>query len=457
MLVGLIQLRERFERFLRIDDRVSTATRARARIVYATGLIFLVVQFLNMISMFIVYGGWTAQHNISVFSSFIFLGMTIAVRYTKSPVFYGSAYALLALTTVYAAAAVQTIPGVPPYGINTALLPTLCASSAFIAFIGTRNISIGYILGSLALIGIMYTITASSNPTGVDAILAWQRTIQACVAVLLVGPICTIIADVVYRNLTHLEGAVARAQSAEKARSNFLATMSHEIRTPLHGILGLSDMLARSNLQDPQGRYAQLITVSANNLMEIIDEVLDMARLEDGTVKLKAEPFAPAALLQDVCDLFAVKAGQKNLWMGTDIDSNIPATLIGDNSHLRQVISNLVGNALKFTQLGGVRIGARLAGINNEMAAVQFYVQDSGVGIPLEDQEAVFERFTQTESAKTTKTKGTGLGLSICRELTDMMGSTLELQSTPGAGTTFYFTLTLPIATATETAQTQAA
>lgn len=447
MLMGIKQLRLRFERFLRIDDSCGTATRARARIVYATGLIFLIVQQMNMVSMYVVYGDWTSQHDISVLSSLVFIGMTVAIRFTKSPVFYGLAYSMLALVSIGFAALIVTIPGEPPYGINTSLLPVLCASAAFIAFIGTRLVSVFYIVSSLVLIGLLYKVTASGNPTGVDAILAWQRTVQACVALLLVGPICTIIADVVFRNLTELETALVRAKSAEQARSNFLATMSHEIRTPLHGILGLSDMLARADLPATQGRYAQLITVSANNLMEIIDEVLDMARLEDGTVRTKAEPFAPATLLQDVCDLFAVKASQKGLWMGTDIDPNIPLTLIGDNSHLRQVISNLVGNSLKFTQAGGVRIGARLAGINDHAAAVQFYVQDSGVGIPIEDQIAVFERFKQTDSAKTSTTKGTGLGLSICRELTDMMGSTLELQSAPGEGTTFYFTLTLPIAT----------
>lgn len=446
----------RLERFLKIDQSSGSATRIRARIVYATGLIGFCVQLLNMISMGVVYGGWTSQHVITLAACVVFLTMTVAVRYTKSPTFYGAVYATLAIVSIGVAASIQTVPGEPAYGINTALVPAISASAALIAFIGTRLVSALYIFASLILIAVLYKVTASSSPTGVDAILAWQRTVQASIATLMVGIICTAVANIVFQNLTELETALTRAKSAEKARSDFLATMSHEIRTPLHGIIGLSDMLDRSELPEPQGRYAQLITVSAHNLMEIIDEVLDMARLEDGTVRLKAEPFAPAALLQDVCDLFAIKASQKGLWIGTDIDPNIPARLIGDNSHLRQVISNLVGNALKFTQSGGVRIGARLAGINAGSATVQFYVQDSGVGIAVEDQVDVFERFKQTESAKTTTTKGTGLGLSICRELTEMMGCTLELKSARDEGTVFYFTLTLPIATA-ETALTQAA
>lgn len=446
----------RFERFLRIDQSLGSACRIRTRIVYASNLICFCMQLLNMVSMGVVYGGWTVQHDIAVAACVVFLAMTLAVRYTKSPTFYGAMYGTLAIFGIAVAASMETIPGVPPNGINTALVPGIPATAALIAFTGTRRVSTLYVIGSLVLIAFLYNITAASNPTGIEAILAWQTTVQASIATLMVGVICTAIANIVLRNLTELEVALVRAKSAEQARSNFLATMSHEIRTPLHGILGLSDMLARSGLQNPQGRYAQLISVSANNLMEIIDEVLDMARLEDGTVRTKSEPFAPATLLQDVCDLFAVKASQKGLWMGTDIDPNIPPTLIGDNSHLRQVISNLVGNALKFTQAGGVRIGARLAGINAEAACVQFYVQDSGVGIPIEDQMAVFERFKQTDSANISTTKGTGLGLSICRELTDMMGSTLKLQSALGEGTTFYFTLTLPIATDND-AYTQAA
>jgi signal transduction histidine kinase len=447
---------QRFERFLKIDPFSGAADRIRARIIYGTGLIGLVLQLLNLFSMSAVYGGWTSQHNIAIVSCAVFLSLTLALRYTKSPTFFGVTYSVLAIGAIGVAASVQTIPGVPAYGINTALVPGLCAAAALIAFVGTRLVSAAHIIASIILIGVMYKITAAGNPTGVDAILAWQRTVQATFATLMIGVICTTVANIVFGNITRLETALDRAQSAEKARSDFLATMSHEIRTPLHGIIGLSDMLDRSELPQPQGRYAQLISVSANNLMEIIDEVLDMARLEDGTVTTHADPFAPATLLQDVCDLFAIKASEKQLWMGTDIDPNIPPILIGDNSHLRQVISNLVGNSIKFTQTGGVRIGARLAGIHENSAAVQFYVQDSGVGIALEDQTEVFERFKQTSSAKTTNAKGTGLGLSICRELTNMMGGTLEIQSAPGEGTVFYFTLTLPIGSV-ESDLTQAA
>lgn len=444
MLRGAKKLIGRLERFLRITDECSNSVRVRSRIVYGAGIVALLVHALNMVSLAIVYGEWTSQHSVSVFALIYIAAVTLSVRYTKSAVFSGTAYAVLSVGAIGLAAAISPVSGVPPHGINTALIPLLCSSAMLVAFISTRWVSILNILASLCLIGFLYAITARQGLTGVDAALSWQRAVQAWAGILMAGPISTFIAYVVYRNLDVLEIALGRARQAEKDRSDFLATMSHEIRTPLHGILGLSDMLSRADLPSPQKRQAELVTVSANNLMEIIDEVLDMARLEDGTVTIKAEPLSVSKMLNDISELFAVKASQKNLWIGTDIDPGLPAQLIGDAPHLRQVVSNLVGNALKFTQEGGVRVGARYAGHKDDQIAVQFYVQDSGVGIASEDQVSVFERFKQTDSAKTSKTKGTGLGLSICQELTDMMGTTLELHSEPGQGTVFHFTLLMP-------------
>jgi signal transduction histidine kinase len=414
--------------------------------VYATGLIFLVIHSLNLISLTIVYEGWTIQQNVTVFAIIVIAAITLMLRVTKSPIFYGSAYAFLTLIGVFIASAIPSTPGSPPNGISSSLIPILCSSAAFIAFVGTRAISILYIILAAALIGGLYLITASYGAlSGAEGAIAWQRAVQGWMSLFLIGPICMITSHMVFRNLDSLEVAVDRAQCAERDRADFMATMSHEIRTPLHGILGLSDILSKAQLGPTQKRQAELISVSANNLMEIIDEILDMARLEDGTVRSHSEPFSPRTLLGYISDLFSVKAAQKSLWIGSDVSEDIPDMLIGDAPHLRQVLSNLVSNSLKFTQVGGVRLGARLVALEQDIAHVQFYVQDSGVGIPKEDQQAVFERFKQTESAKTSTTKGTGLGLTICRQLTDMMGGTLELQSSEGEGTVFYFTLALPV------------
>ncbi|MEL6688618.1 MAG: ATP-binding protein [Pseudomonadota bacterium] len=440
--MGFTHIREAIERFLRIDSASSRATRIRMRMIYATGLIFLVIHSLNLISLTYAFGGWTSQHDVTVFAIMAILSITLMIRFTKSPTFFGVAFSILTVGGVGMAAIVPTVPGAPPNGITSSLIPILCSSAAFIALISTRLVSVVYILASAALIGFLYSITATTGGlTGLEAPLAWQRAVQGWIALFLIGPICTVISHLVFHNLAELEQAVTRAQEAEQARSNFMAKMSHEMRTPLHGIIGLSDMLARADLPQAESRQAQLISTSGHNLMEIMDEILDMAKLEDGAVTITAKPFSPHSLLQDIADLFAAKASGKGLWVGADTDSAIPETLIGDAPHLRQVISNLVGNAVKFTKDGGVRAGARLVALQENTAHVQFYVQDSGVGIPDQDQKDVFERFKQSDAAGSSHTKGTGLGLSICRELTEKMGGELELQSVLGQGSVFYFTL----------------
>ena len=446
MMEGLTRIRESIEGFLRITNVPDRATRIRMRMVYATGLIFLTVHCFNLISLTYAFGGWTWQQTVTIYAMIIIAAITLMIRFTKSPTFFGAAFGLLTISGVWMASAVPTMPGVPPNGITSSLIPILCSSAAFIAFIGSRLVSILYIVASATLIGILYGITATyGGLTGIEAPMAWQRAVQGWMALFLIGPICTVISHLVFHNLTELEDAVSRARMAEHARSNFLAKMSHEIRTPLHGIIGLADMLSRAELKADEGRQAKLISTSAHNLMEIVDEILDMARLEDGAVEISAKPFSPHTLLQDIADLFAAKASEKGLWIGAETDASIPETLVGDAPHLRQVISNLVGNAVKFTKEGGVRAGARLVALQDNIAHIQFYVQDSGIGIAPSDHDKVFERFKQTDNAGSSQTKGTGLGLSICRELTEKMGGQLELKSALGEGTVFYFTLAFPV------------
>ncbi|GLQ21222.1 sensor histidine kinase [Algimonas porphyrae] len=432
------------ERTLRIDAHLDVRTRARARIIYATGLIFILVQIINVISMHAVTGGWTGQQAIPLIASVFALAMTAMLRFTKSATFFGLGYGIACLIAIGGSAMISSVPNYPPPGINTALLPVLCGVSALIAFIGTRWTALLYIAASFGVIAALLNVTLGYGADAAMTIIAWDRATQALIGLILVGPICIVIAHLLFTNLEHLDRAVKRARAAESARAGFLAMMSHEIRTPLNGIMGMSDMLAEADIPDTEKRYAKLVQVSANSLMEIINEVLDMAKLEDGTVTIAQDPFSPAEMLQDVCDLFSIKAAHKGLWLGTKTNG-MPEFLIGDAPHLRQILSNLVGNALKFTAEGGVQIGARLVSVQSGVAITQFFVQDTGVGIPESEQAHIFERFSQTSSAKMTKEKGTGLGLSICRELTEIMGGTLQLHSVPGQGTTFHFTLAFPM------------
>ncbi|MEM9599905.1 MAG: ATP-binding protein, partial [Pseudomonadota bacterium] len=376
-----------------------------------------------------------------------FVGKTyliLLLRFTRNATLLGWAYSVTSMLGIWLATYVDHYGREGVFEIGAAYTPYMIVSLVFISLIGTSRTTLYYTAMCLAtlvaffLIGSSYVYDGGMTPQGKMGLAL--RTTSVILATTIMIPVSTVI----YQALDDLSAAVERARAAEEARSGFLATMSHEIRTPLNGILGMSDMLAKADIPTTEKRYAKLVQVSANSLMDIINEVLDMAKLEDGTVKIAADPFSPAEVVQDVCDLFGVRANDKSLWLGADVNG-LPDALLGDAPHLRQVLSNLVGNALKFTQEGGVRIGARLISVQSGMATVQFYVQDTGVGIAPEEQTGIFDRFSQTSSAKTTKEKGTGLGLSICRELTEKMGGTLSLNSAVGQGTTFHFTLTLPI------------
>lgn len=435
----------KLERLLRIDESLPVGVILRSRMIYATGFVYLLGQLINMTSMTIVYGQFTQQHLISIASCVIFLGASASLRYTKSATFYGVLYSVLTIGGISVAASLPSAPDIAPFGINSPLLPIVCTTTAVIAFISTRRVSIIFMASTLVMILYLYMVTMTYYQNTLGEVLAWQRAVQTSIAILIVGPICTVIGNLVFQNLDELESAVSRARHAEAAKTSFLATMSHEIRTPLNGILAMSDMLSRSELPATEARYANLIQTSSSNLMEIINEVLDLARMEGTGVEIANKPFNIRELLQGVTDLYSLRAEEKSLWIGTHIDENIPETLIGDAPHLRQIINNLASNALKFTREGGVRVGAQCLNIADNIATVQFYVQDSGYGISAEDQAKIFDRFSQSESAATSAIKGTGLGLAICQELSEAMGGELRVKSAKGEGSIFYFTLQLPL------------
>ncbi|MEM9599903.1 MAG: ATP-binding protein [Pseudomonadota bacterium] len=438
-----------FERFLRIDETISADARLHARITYLCCFAYLSLLIVNVLYFAIRYQALSLDAPILIVLCIIISSAIVSLRWTKSATIYGMFAAILPIASVYASATSSTSTDISMAmggGINTPSVPLLCLGVLMVTMIGSRWTVAFYAVATIALVVQIGDLSAQVTPGAGDVVIIERRMMQVFLVVFLIGVTSRALSRMAYTALRRLEAAADRAYKAEAARADFLAKMSHEIRTPLHGIMGLSDMLTRTKLSESQARPIELISASANNLMDIVNEVLDMAKLEDGELTIASEPFNPHQLIQDLCDLFAVRASDKDLWVGADLPDTLPERLIGDAAHLRQILSNLLGNAIKFTQSGGVRVGARRVDTCDAVAAIQFYVQDTGVGIASEEQASVFDRFSQTESAKSSMTKGTGLGLSICRELTEMMGGTLELHSVVGQGTTFHFTLRLPIA-----------
>ncbi len=239
-----------------------------------------------------------------------------------------------------------------------------------------------------------------------------------------------------------------RAEHSEAVKEKFLAAMSHEIRTPMNAIVGLSQLLDAGEHPPTTAHNISIIRRSGETLMTILNDVLDLAKIEADKIELRPQPLDLLAHLQLVCDTFAARAQEKNLVLRLETSGNLPQNIIADPVRFGQVLNNLVSNAIKFTDAGEVVISANCDSIAAGEAAITFAVRDTGIGIPPAQQAAVFEEFTQADASVAVHYGGTGLGLSIARSLVAQMGGTLQLQSQPGQGSAFFFTLTLPVASA---------
>ncbi len=235
------------------------------------------------------------------------------------------------------------------------------------------------------------------------------------------------------------------ADAANRAKSEFLANMSHEIRTPMNGIIGMIQLLHYTNPTEKQKEYLDNLDISSRNLLALINDILDLSKIEAGKISLEYTPFSPGIIIKEIINIQMLQIKQKGLKIVTSISSELPEIVVGDPLRFRQIFLNLLGNAIKFTDTGEIVVAVSVSGLSSDAVTIKLSVRDTGIGMEADTISRIFAPFEQADNSTTRRYGGSGLGLSICRRLTELMGGRIWAESVLGKGSVFFVELTLGV------------
>lgn len=319
-------------------------------------------------------------------------------------------------------------------------------------YLGAHTTTLAVILGAHGLLFILLTclfkrhVTRPLNTLN-DALVAVARgdystniTPSSLAEIKKLTEALTYMRDTIQSGKSRLEDEVEKAMASNEAKSDFLANMSHELRTPMNGVLGMVEMLRDTPMNNEQVHFAAQIQSSAENLLVILNDILDFSKIEANALELEHTPYTVPDSVEDVLTMLHPLAQEKGLTLHTDIPDHIPAALMGDPGRVRQILINLVGNAIKFTPTGSVTVALTTENVNQQ-SLLKFSVHDTGIGIAADKIDSIFQKFTQADASNTRKFGGTGLGLAITQSLVELMGGQIGVTSELGQGSCFYFTL----------------
>ncbi len=429
---------------MRIDPSMGAVDILRARAVYMLGWVFILSQLINLIFMSHSYDEWTLDHWIAVGAIATIFLATHYLRYAKAFMGFAAFYSLLMLLGILG----TSLPD--QTGIHTAMLPLLVAGAVINGFISDWRMVVIYAFCSLSIVWYLYRASMGwPVPAGVDPVAfqsrSFMRAVQTTIAFSMVSAGLAVFSVSMHHMFNLLEENIRLAQNADMAKTNFLANMSHELRTPLNGVIGMAGLLKRTEMTPTQANYVDIIDGCSTGLVTIINDVLDLSKLDAGKAEFQFAPFDFKAMLLSLVALNRPAAIDKGLMLELHWPEDVPERIVSDESRLRQIANNLIGNAVKFTDQGRIDVMLQCRPIESHEGLLEIclFVRDTGVGIHADHIGRVFKRFEQVDNRLSATTTGTGLGLAITRNLVEKLGGQIHVQSQLGEGTTF--TVQMPV------------